>query len=76
MTDALFHVDTSENNVNVTGNINVTSDTHITGATNIIGETNVTDDHARLFQLLPAVGTVGSVAVQTKNPHAGVCCVE
>ena len=35
-----------------------------------------TDDHARLFQLLPAVGTVGSVAVQTKNPHAGVCCVD
>ena len=44
MTGALFHVDTSENNVNVTGNLNVTSDTHITGATNIIGGINITDD--------------------------------
>jgi|UniRef100_A0A6C0JFV5 hypothetical protein len=46
MTGALFHVDTSESNVNVnvTGNLNVTSDTRITGLTNITGETDVADD--------------------------------
>ena len=44
MTGALFHVDTSESNVNVTGNLRVTGDTRITGLTNITGETNVADD--------------------------------
>ncbi len=31
MTGAVFHVDTSNSNVNVTGNLNVTGDTRITG---------------------------------------------
>ena len=44
MTGALFHVDPSESNVNVTGNLRVTGDTRITGLTNITGETNVADD--------------------------------
>ena len=44
MTGALFHVDPSESDVNVTGNLNVTGDTRITGDTSVTGPIDVVGD--------------------------------
>jgi|UniRef100_A0A6C0JIP1 hypothetical protein len=44
MTGTVFHVDPSENNVNVTGNLNVTGLTTFTGEMSVTGPTDVVGD--------------------------------
>ena len=44
MTGAVFHVDPSENNVNVVGSLNITGLTTFTGETSVTGPTNVVGD--------------------------------
>jgi hypothetical protein len=44
MTGTVFHVDPSENNVNVVGSLNITGLTTFTGETSVTGPTNVVGD--------------------------------
>jgi len=44
MTGTVFHVDPSENNVNVVGSLNITGLTTVTGDTSVTGPTNVVGD--------------------------------